>query len=506
MTVATPQERIPSHIAPGAALDALGAGVCVVNEHGEVLYANAVMRAYPPEVLAQVSHGCRGALTHARPAAAPAPDAAARTIHRFPLSAPDDRFFEVTATTLTPADGSASQIVAVVWDVTRTQQLGRRIDAIDGAGRDLVQLGAQETAHLTIEERTRLLEEKIRQYLHDVLHFDNYVVLLIESKTNKLEFVFQQGMSERSQTLDIHVSPSGNGISGYVAATGKSYVCGDVLNDPLYLPGLDIAKSSLTVPLKIQDRVIGVFNIESATPNAFNDEDRQFVEMFARYVAVAIHTLELLVSERFDAAGRLGDDVSTEIAGPLNDILTDVAAIMEQYISNEDLRARLAAICDHVSTIKKGIREVTQPRGGIRGLRDDTPTTDPDLAGKRILVADDEEIIRETIGGVLTRKGCQVDTACDGVAAINLIESRPYDAVLADIKMPHKNGYEIFAAVKARNPDTPVLLMTGFGYDPNHSIVRARREGLAGVLFKPFKVDQLLDELRRAVTTPGQAS
>jgi DNA-binding NtrC family response regulator len=44
--------------------------------------------------------------------------------------------------------------------------------------------------------------------------------------------------------------------------------------------------------------------------------------------------------------------------------------------------------------------------------------------------------------------------------------------------------------------------MTGFGYDPNHSIVRARREGLAGVLFKPFKIDQLLADLRRALTAP----
>jgi AmiR/NasT family two-component response regulator len=41
--------------------------------------------------------------------------------------------------------------------------------------------------------------------------------------------------------------------------------------------------------------------------------------------------------------------------------------------------------------------------------------------------------------------------------------------------------------------------MTGFGYDPNHSIIRARREGLSAVLFKPFKVDQLISELRSAL-------
>ena len=44
-----------------------------------------------------------------------------------------------------------------------------------------------------------------------------------------------------------------------------------------------------------------------------------------------------------------------------------------------------------------------------------------------------------------------------------------------------------------------MILMTGFGYDPNHSIVRARKEGLSAVLFKPFKVDQLMHEIRSAL-------
>ena len=44
-----------------------------------------------------------------------------------------------------------------------------------------------------------------------------------------------------------------------------------------------------------------------------------------------------------------------------------------------------------------------------------------------------------------------------------------------------------------------MILITGFGYDPEHSIVRASREGLAGVLFKPFKVEQLLELIEKAV-------
>ncbi len=91
-----------------------------------------------------------------------------------------------------------------------------------------------------------------------------------------------------------------------------------------------------------------------------------------------------------------------------------------------------------------------------------------------MLVAADEPNIRQTIADVLTRYGCKVDMAADGNEACALLAAQPrYDLVLSDIKLPHRNGYEIFAAAKKIGHAPPVILMTGFGYDPNHSIVRA---------------------------------
>lgn len=128
------------------------------------------------------------------------------------------------------------------------------------------------------------------------------------------------------------------------------------------------------------------------------------------------------------------------------------------------------------------------------------------LSGKRILVADDEEVIRTTVYEVLRKQGCHVDTARDGAEAVNMISLNQYDMVLADIRMPFKNGYEVFAAVRSQLPACQVILITGFGYDPNHSIVRANREGLAAVLCKPFKVDQLLTEVRQALRRSPSSS
>ncbi len=123
------------------------------------------------------------------------------------------------------------------------------------------------------------------------------------------------------------------------------------------------------------------------------------------------------------------------------------------------------------------------------------------LAGKRVLIADDELNIRRTISEVLTKSGCICSVCKDGYEAINLIEEQDFDLVISDIKMPHCTGYEIYAAARRRREDLPVLLITGFGYDPHHSIVRASQEGLASVLFKPFKVEELLEAIRKALVT-----
>jgi DNA-binding NtrC family response regulator len=98
-----------------------------------------------------------------------------------------------------------------------------------------------------------------------------------------------------------------------------------------------------------------------------------------------------------------------------------------------------------------------------------------------------------------------------------MARSGSYDVVLADIRLPDMTGYDCFSQMQQVTADVPVILMTGFGYDPSHSIVKARKEGLETVLYKPFRVDQLLEAVEKAVTkgktggakqavAPGQSS
>ena len=91
---------------------------------------------------------------------------------------------------------------------------------------------------------------------------------------------------------------------------GKSYLCGDITQDPHYIEGAVGAKSSLTVPLLVDEQVIGTFNVESPQVNGFNEDDLQFCEIFSRELASALHTLELLSAEKSATATKSIEAIS----------------------------------------------------------------------------------------------------------------------------------------------------------------------------------------------------
>ena len=106
------------------------------------------------------------------------------------------------------------------------------------------------------------------------------------------------------------------------------------------------------------------------------------------------------------------------------------------------------------------------------------------LDGVRILVVDDDMGIQRTMTEILQADGCTVETAGDGVEALQRIAASSFDLVLTDVVMPNMDGYELYQAIRRDHPKLPVLMMTAFHYDRDHVIKRSRIEGLEGVIFK----------------------
>lgn len=477
-----------------------GLGVCIVSHRGELVWANSKLRNLPLEVVDKVRSTCTGLY-----------DAFSRhdllgqplqELHET-IDVAREFFLELIVTPLPGPDGRIGQVIAIVRDVSARMRLQEKLNAIDQAGRELVSLNAEALADMDIGQRLGLLEEKIISIGRNLLGFDHFAIRVLEKSTGRLDPLVTAGQYGNVDARPLYAKEEGNGIAGYVAATGRSYLCSDVANDARYLPCLKDARCSLTVPLSLNDRVIGVFNVESTEPGKFNEDDRQFAEIFARHIAMALNVLQLLVVERHAVQDQVANDVEAEMAAPLNRIVNDVTALIGQYASNEALCDKLRGILAHVDLARQAMESVTECEG-VAGLLPEGAERCPILGGKRILIADDEDIIRETIAQVLSMQGAYPTMASDGAEALRLVRSQSFDLILSDIKMPNSNGYEVFSAARERSPNVPVILTTGFGYDPNHAIVKASREGLTGVLFKPFKVEQLLDQVRLALAPSGR--
>jgi len=116
---------------------------------------------------------------------------------------------------------------------------------------------------------------------------------------------------------------------------------------------------------------------------------------------------------------------------------------------------------------------------------------------ERILVVDDEEQMRDLLVKVLERKGYQVSVCGNGADALAFLEREPADLVVTDVRMPGLSGMEALRAIKELNPDIVVIIMTAFG--SIDQAVQAVKEGAYDYINKPFKIDEMLLTIEKAL-------
>ena len=123
------------------------------------------------------------------------------------------------------------------------------------------------------------------------------------------------------------------------------------------------------------------------------------------------------------------------------------------------------------------------------------------LKDKTILIADDETVVRDTIGELLELQGAKVLRAADGQEAWDLVQRHTsmIDAVVTDFKMPNLTGFEFLQLVRKAGIDLPFIFITGFSSEPHESLIQA---GACSVLTKPFKLEVLVQAIEDAWLTP----
>src|SRR5437870_12049511 len=116
-----------------------------------------------------------------------------------------------------------------------------------------------------------------------------------------------------------------------------------------------------------------------------------------------------------------------------------------------------------------------------------------------VLIVDDDPALLEALPEALRLRmgGVTVETADSAAAALDRMAARDYDAILADIKMPGMDGLALLAEIRGRQPDTPILMITGHA---EHDLaVRALRGGAYDFIRKPIDRDYVVASLRRAI-------
>lgn len=113
----------------------------------------------------------------------------------------------------------------------------------------------------------------------------------------------------------------------------------------------------------------------------------------------------------------------------------------------------------------------------------------------RILLVEDDEIMRISVYDRLRKEGWQVDDAADGLTALKMFEAKEYSLIVSDIRMPGLDGLSLLREVRQKNPDCDMIIMTAHGSMEN--AIDCLRDGATDYILKPFDMDDMIIRIRR---------
>ncbi len=488
----------------GEILDAIADGVAVVDPDYTVVWCNAAFIGLTETGISPIGLKLFRALGSPQPLddEESCPFAGALVDHKTHSRAfrtGENRYHRLIVTPVFDAEGRPSHLIVLTRDITDETLQQQKINAIHRAADELAEVQPDELAEMTAEDRIDLLKYNIQRHMENLFGLDFIEIRLLDHATRQLVPLLTVRMTPEAATRVLYASETGNGVTGYVAATGRSYLCSDAVNDPLFLEGAAGARSSLTVPILDHGKVIGTLNVENTQAHAFDARDVPYLEIYARSVAGALNMLELLQAEKESTASASVDLISRELALPIDDIIGDATTVLDRYAGHdEDIIHRLRHLLFRAREIRTLVHKAgtaIAPEASRRGPKSRRPLKDVE-----VLFVDAEQTIRIVAHEILDQLGATVETARDAGEAIALARQKRYSLAMVDIRLPDLNGHEAFARLLEAQPGLPIVLMTGFGYDPTHSIPTARATGqLAGAFYKKWNIEDVLRAVEAAL-------
>src|SRR5229473_7846520 len=159
----------------------------------------------------------------------------------------------------------------------------------------LAEIGEEVNASLDLDEVLARTAALIKRHID----YEIFGVLMFEGDGTYLKHRFSIGYSrELAENLRI---PLGQGITGTAAATGRSVRVGDTTKDPRYINAIESVRSELAVPLMLQNRCIGVLDIQSRHLDYFTRDQQKILTLLASRLAIAVENARLFQKVRAQA-------------------------------------------------------------------------------------------------------------------------------------------------------------------------------------------------------------
>jgi CheY-like chemotaxis protein len=343
--------------------------------------------------------------------------------------------------------------------------------------------------------------EIVTKQLIDYLKIRHLTVFKVDPVAAEWKVSYSFGFSNKSICNLEDLREKGN-FFHRVIETGVPQWVNDVTEterDLAWLSEIERIYSLIAVPIGSDDRMWGVLIAFSQERFKFREEDAKIITLFGHQIGELLEfftrftqentdelliqilgTLELLNFRYGGKESIPGSEMEHEQEKLKNRVLSTISS-MEPYCINRDIKQN--PLENKPMKLSSGdelnIEEVITIQG-----KKDNPGKD-----KSVLIIDDEPLITELLTSILGRINIKCKVASYGQAGLELFDKEVFDLVITDLGMPDISGWDVSKAVKDRRPEVPVIIITGWGLDPDPN--KMKDSQVDQIITKPFQIDQL---------------
>ncbi len=350
--------------------------------------------------------------------------------------------------------------------------------------------------------RSKIFEIVIDQ-LKDFFKVEHFAIFRKEIKDVEWNLIYSLGFSVESVPGLKDLKEKGSFFQR-VIETKIPQLVKDIKETEMELSGLVEAEkidSLIAVPIDSQGKLWGILIAFSQEKFGFKEEDAKIITLFGNQIGELLELFSSSLQENID-------EILIQILGTLELLnfkyktrefipVTEIKQVHERFKSR---------ILSSVSGMESGYIDQTSgqempeykpvklPTGEelnieeVIAIQGEKNQSNP-KQNKNVLIIDDEPLITELLTSVLERMGCKSRVAACGKEGMDTFEKENFDLVITDLGMPDISGWDVSKMVKQKKPEVPVIIVTGWGLDPDPQKVKESK--VDRLLTKPFQINQL---------------